>query len=81
MDEIDAALDFMNVSIVANYIRHRTRNAQFIIISLRQVLITSYPFMYADMNVGMICLSSVTVLSVSTRPPMRLEVSVGIFKL
>ncbi|XP_006453917.1 hypothetical protein AGABI2DRAFT_181926 [Agaricus bisporus var. bisporus H97] len=35
MDEIDAALDFMNVSIVANYIRHRTRNAQFIIISLR----------------------------------------------
>lgn len=35
MDEIDAALDFKNVSIVANYIRERTRNAQFIIISLR----------------------------------------------
>jgi structural maintenance of chromosome 4 len=35
MDEIDAALDFRNVSIVANYIRDRTRNAQFIVISLR----------------------------------------------
>ncbi|GAA5870268.1 hypothetical protein JCM1840_001607 [Sporobolomyces johnsonii] len=35
MDEIDAALDFRNVSIVANYIRDRTKNAQFIIISLR----------------------------------------------
>ena len=35
MDEIDAALDFKNVSIVANYIRERTRNTQFIIISLR----------------------------------------------
>jgi structural maintenance of chromosome 4 len=30
MDEIDAALDFKNVSIVANYIKERTRNAQFI---------------------------------------------------
>ena len=35
MDEIDAALDFRNVSIVGNYIKERTRNAQFIIISLR----------------------------------------------
>merc|ERR1712154_751500 len=35
MDEIDAALDFKNVSIVANYIHQRTKNAQFIIISLR----------------------------------------------
>lgn len=35
MDEIDAALDFKNVSIVANYIRERTKNTQFIIISLR----------------------------------------------
>ena len=37
MDEIDAALDFRNVSIVANYIKDRTKNAQFIIISLRSV--------------------------------------------
>ena len=35
MDEIDAALDFKNVSIVANYIKERTRNAQLIIISLK----------------------------------------------
>lgn len=35
MDEIDAALDFRNVSIIANYIRERTRNGQFIVISLR----------------------------------------------
>ncbi|KAL6945338.1 hypothetical protein ACO0QE_002788 [Hanseniaspora vineae] len=35
MDEIDAALDFRNVSIVANYIKDRTKDAQFIVISLR----------------------------------------------
>ena len=35
MDEIDAALDFRNVSIVANYITERTKNAQFVVISLR----------------------------------------------
>ena len=35
MDEIDAALDFKNVSIVANYIYGQTKNAQFVIISLR----------------------------------------------
>ncbi|EOD07120.1 hypothetical protein EMIHUDRAFT_198420 [Emiliania huxleyi CCMP1516] len=33
--QIDAALDFRNVSIVGNYIKERTRNAQFVIISLR----------------------------------------------
>ena len=47
MDEIDAALDFMNVSIVANYIKERTKNAQFIIISLR-----SNMFELADRLVG-----------------------------
>ena len=35
MDEIDAALDFRNVSVVANYVLRQTRGAQFIIISLR----------------------------------------------
>ncbi|KAG5502486.1 hypothetical protein JIQ42_05365 [Leishmania sp. Namibia] len=35
MDEIDAALDFRNVSIVANYVLRQARSAQFIIISLR----------------------------------------------
>lgn len=40
MDEIDAALDFRNVSIVANYIKDRTKDAQFIIISLRYVTVS-----------------------------------------
>ena len=35
MDEIDAALDFRNVSIVAKYVTTQTIQAQFIIISLR----------------------------------------------
>lgn len=47
MDEIDAALDFKNVSIVAHYIKERTRNAQFIIISLRNNM-----FELADRLVG-----------------------------
>ena len=47
MDEIDTALDFRNVSIVANYIKDRTKNAQFIIISLRNSM-----FELADRLVG-----------------------------
>ncbi len=47
MDEIDAALDFKNVSIIANYISERTKNAQFIIISLRNNM-----FEKADRLVG-----------------------------
>jgi len=47
MDEIDAALDFRNVSIVANYIKDRTKNAQFIIISLRYVYSISMVQLYA----------------------------------
>uniref|UniRef100_A0A7S1TIR5 Structural maintenance of chromosomes protein 4 n=1 Tax=Compsopogon caeruleus TaxID=31354 RepID=A0A7S1TIR5_9RHOD len=47
MDEIDAALDFKNVSIVANYVKERTKNAQFIIISLRNNM-----FELADRLVG-----------------------------
>lgn len=35
MDEIDAALDFRNVSIIANFLNEKTKNAQFLIISLR----------------------------------------------
>lgn len=34
-DEVDAALDYRNVSIVGNYVKERTKNAQFIVISLR----------------------------------------------
>ncbi|XP_054714087.1 structural maintenance of chromosomes protein 4-like [Uloborus diversus] len=36
MDEIDAALDFRNVSIIGSHIRESTKNAQFIVISLRE---------------------------------------------
>eukprot|EP00127_Corallochytrium_limacisporum_P005493 Clim_evm10s207 gene=Clim_evmTU10s207 len=60
MDEIDAALDFKNVSIVANYIKERTKNAQFIIISLRNNM-----FELADRLVGIYktedCTKTVTV--------------------
>ena len=35
MDEIDAALDYKNVGIIGEYIKQRTKDAQFIIISLR----------------------------------------------
>lgn len=60
MDEIDAALDFKNVSIVANYIKQRTRNTQFIIISLRNNM-----YELADRLVGIYktynCTKSVTV--------------------
>ncbi|KAH9406029.1 Structural maintenance of chromosomes protein 4 [Tyrophagus putrescentiae] len=47
MDEIDAALDFKNVSIIANYIKQRTRNTQFLIISLR-----SNMYEQAEMLIG-----------------------------
>ena len=55
MDEIDAALDFKNVSIVANYIKERTKNAQFIIISLRNNM-----FELADRLVGIYKTKDVT---------------------
>ena len=35
MDEIDAALDYKNVSFIAEYIKKKAKDAQFIIISLR----------------------------------------------
>ena len=60
MDEIDAALDFKNVSIVANYIKERTKDAQFVIISLR-----NYMFELADQLVGIYktnnCTKSATI--------------------
>jgi len=34
-DEVDAALDYRNVQIVGNFVKERTKNAQFIVISLR----------------------------------------------
>lgn len=35
VDEIDAALDFRNVSLVANYLKEQAKDCQFVIISLR----------------------------------------------
>ncbi|KAG2382096.1 hypothetical protein C9374_005888 [Naegleria lovaniensis] len=56
MDEIDAALDFRNVSIVANYVKERTKNdAQFLIISLRNNM-----FELANTLVGIYKTSDVT---------------------
>ena len=60
MDEIDAALDFRNVSIIANYIKEKTKNnAQFIVISLRDNM-----FELADTLIGIYkvnhCTASVT---------------------
>ena len=50
MDEIDAALDLRNVSIVANYIKDRTKNAQFIIISLRCAVLRRFPILLVLMT-------------------------------
>merc|ERR1711935_767623 len=73
MDEIDAALDFRNVSIVGNYIKERTRNAQFIIISLRNNM-----FELADRLVGIYktndCTKSVAINpSAFTMPTARVN--------
>ncbi|TMW57807.1 hypothetical protein Poli38472_014410 [Pythium oligandrum] len=64
MDEIDAALDFKNVSIVGNYIKQRTRNAQFVIISLRNNM-----FELADRLVGIYKTNDATK-SVTINPKM-----------
>mmetsp|Transcript_2975 Transcript_2975/g.6539 ORF Transcript_2975/g.6539 Transcript_2975/m.6539 type:complete len:1324 (-) Transcript_2975:261-4232(-) len=73
MDEIDAALDFRNVSIIANYIKERTKNAQFIVISLR-----NHMFELADLLVGIYKTQDVsksvaidpTAFVVQTRAPL-----------
>lgn len=45
--KIDAALDFRNVSIIGHYIKERTKDAQFLVISLRNNM-----FELADRVVG-----------------------------
>jgi structural maintenance of chromosome 4 len=47
MDEIDAALDHKNVSVVGHFIKEQTYNAQFIVISLRNNM-----FELADRLIG-----------------------------
>merc|ERR1711994_578590 len=60
MDEIDAALDFKNVSIVGRHIKEKTKDAQFIIVSLR-----SNMFELADRLIGIYktynCTKSVSI--------------------
>ncbi|KFM82568.1 Structural maintenance of chromosomes protein 4, partial [Stegodyphus mimosarum] len=55
MDEIDAALDFRNVSIIGSYIKDCTKNAQFIVISLRENM-----FLLADHLIGIYKLNNRT---------------------
>eukprot|EP01069_Polyplicarium_translucidae_P005512 Polyplicarium_translucidae@DN2802_c0_g2_i1.p1 len=55
LDEIDAALDYRNVSIIANYIALRTTGAQFIVVSLRNQM-----FEKADRLVGIFKTEDVT---------------------
>ena len=47
VDEIDAALDFKNVSLIANYLKEQSQECQFIIVSLR-----NNTFEVADRLVG-----------------------------
>lgn len=47
MDEIDAALDYKNRGLVGEFIKNRTKEAQFIVISLRNEM-----FEKSDLLVG-----------------------------
>ncbi|CAM0954809.1 unnamed protein product [Alopecurus aequalis] len=73
MDEIDAALDFKNVSIVGHYVKDRTKDAQFIIISLRNNM-----FELADRLVGIYktdnCTKSITINPGSFAESTKVEV-------
>ncbi|KAH8392298.1 hypothetical protein KR215_005479, partial [Drosophila sulfurigaster] len=68
MDEIDAALDFKNVSIVGHYIKERTKNAQFIIVSLRVNMFELSNYLVGIYKVDD-CTDSVTL---KNRPPKPL---------
>jgi structural maintenance of chromosome 4 len=76
MDEIDAALDFRNVSIVANYIKERTKNAQFIVISLRNNM-----FELAARLVGIYKTSNMVRRHSKTILTCRLKVSPSIIRI
>ncbi|KAF8820764.1 RecF/RecN/SMC N terminal domain-containing protein [Cardiosporidium cionae] len=64
MDEIDAALDFRNVSIISHYIKDETKNAQFIVVSLRNQMFEHFNHM-----VGIYKTHEVTK-SISVNPTM-----------
>ncbi|CEF70232.1 Structural maintenance of chromosomes protein 4 [Strongyloides ratti] len=64
MDEIDAALDFKNVTILSHFVKKQTKNAQFIIITLRNNM-----FELADRIIG-ICKQSDCTQNVVIDPPL-----------
>ncbi|KAI6205628.1 Structural maintenance of chromosomes protein 4 [Aphelenchoides besseyi] len=66
MDEIDAALDYRNVSIIATYLKERTKNAQFIIISLRNNM-----FEHADRLIGIYKVNDCT-MNITYDPDMNI---------
>lgn len=66
-DEVDAALDYKNVSIVAKFVKEKTKNAQFIVISLRNNM-----FELADKLVG-IYKTNDTTKTVSIVPALVME--------
>ena len=55
MDEIDAALDYKNRSMVGNFIKQRTKNSQFIVVSLNNEL-----FEKADLLIGIYKVNNVS---------------------
>ncbi len=55
LDEIDAALDYRNVSIVGQYLQRRAKDCQFIIISLRNNM-----FELANQLVGIYMVNNIT---------------------
>jgi chromosome segregation ATPase len=57
MDEIDAALDFKNVSIVGHYIKERTKDAQFVIIRFKSPL-----QIFSGISLLTVCSSSQIIL-------------------
>uniref|UniRef100_A0A0N5C0M0 Structural maintenance of chromosomes protein n=1 Tax=Strongyloides papillosus TaxID=174720 RepID=A0A0N5C0M0_STREA len=64
MDEIDAALDFKNVTILSHFVKQQTKNAQFIIITLRNNM-----FELADRIIG-ICKQRDCTQNVIIDPPL-----------
>ncbi|PFH48128.1 hypothetical protein AMATHDRAFT_150602 [Amanita thiersii Skay4041] len=74
MDEIDAALDFRNVSIVANYIKDRTKNAQNDMFELSHRLIGIYKTSNATRS---ICIDN-HVLTTARAPPLSRQSNVSV---
>lgn len=58
MDEIDAALDYKNIGIIAQYIKKKATGAQFMVISLKQNM-----FQHSWKMVGIYKVNHVTMTS------------------